>query len=100
MLRMRSDSIEADVVARALELWEALPGAVPIKMIARDVEGEKGLPLSPRAVGAILRRLGLSPRKRQGNYILPAEEIGRLTFLAKRYGLLTSEAFRDSELSA
>jgi hypothetical protein len=89
VLRMRSDSIEADVVARALELWEALPGAVPVKMIARDVEGERGLPLSPRAVGAILRRLGLSPRKRQGNYILPAEEVGRLTFLAKRYGILS-----------
>ncbi len=85
---LRSDSIEADVVAAVLDLRERMPGAIPVKTIAQEVSrGETGASLSPRAVGAILRRLGLSPRKRQGNYVLPAEEFSRLARLAKRYAL-------------
>ncbi|HEY3569932.1 MAG TPA: hypothetical protein VGP73_18505 [Thermoanaerobaculia bacterium] len=83
--RMREDSVEADVVGTALSLRVLFPGAVPVKAIAEGVSAESGMPLSPRAAGAVLRRLGLSPRKRQGNYVLPAEEIPRLVELGKRY---------------
>jgi hypothetical protein len=83
---LRADSVEAEVVRAALALSQSFPGAVPVKAIAQDIsEGENGAPLSPRAVGAVLRRLGLSPRKRQGNYVLPAEELPRLALIAKRY---------------
>ncbi|MEP7010180.1 MAG: hypothetical protein ABJC13_07640 [Acidobacteriota bacterium] len=88
---LRSDSIEADVVAAALALRERFSGVVPVKLIAGQLSGnDGGAPLSPRAVGAILRRLGLSPRKRQGNYVLPGEDMERLTKLAKRYNVMPS----------
>ncbi len=93
---LRADSVEAEVVRVALALSRTFPGAVPVKAIAQDIsEGETGAPLSPRAVGAVLRRLGLSPRKRQGNYVLPAEELPRLTLLAKRYASPTAESAVD-----
>jgi hypothetical protein len=89
LMNLRSDSVEADVVAAALGLWERSHSAIAVKEIARKVwEGEGGAPLSPRAVGGILRRLGLSPRKRQGNYVLPGEEMEHLTLLAKRYNVM------------
>lgn len=84
LVRMRSDSVEADVIAAALRLRET--GVIAVKAIAeRLAEGDGGTALSPRAVGAVLRRLGLAPRKRQGNYVLPAEEWGRLDGLGARY---------------
>jgi hypothetical protein len=88
LLMLRGDSIEADVVAAALGLRGETSGIIPVKQIAIALaDGESATPLSPRAVGAILRRLGLSPRKRQGNYVLPAEDMERLTGLAKRYNV-------------
>jgi hypothetical protein len=87
LLHMRGDSVEADVIAAMLGLRESYPGAQSVKTIARELSlGENGAPLSPRAVGAVLRRLGFSPRKRQGNYVVTAEEIPKLAGLAKRYG--------------
>ena len=63
-----------------------------VKQIARALAAEgSDAPLSPRAVGAILRRLGLSPRKRQGNYVLPAEEVGKLAEIGRRYGVAAEE---------
>ena len=92
VLSLRSDSIEADVLAAALAVRDRVPGAIPVKSIAREIsDSDSDTPLTPRAVGAILRRLGLSPRKRQGNYVLPAEDMERLTSLAKRYNV-TPEA--------
>jgi hypothetical protein len=89
LVNLRSDSIEADVVAAAFALRESTAGVVPVKLIAGQLSGnDSGTPLSPRAVGAILRRLGLSPRKRQGNYVLPGEDMERLTLLAKRYNVM------------
>jgi hypothetical protein len=88
VVNLRSDSIEADVVAAAVALRGETSGAIPVKEITKALaEGDSDKPLSPRAVGAILRRLGLSPRKRQGNYVLPAEELPHLDVLAHRYGI-------------
>lgn len=88
LLNLRGDSIEADVVAAALALQGRTSGAIPVKLIARELsDNDSGTSLSPRAVGAILRRLGLKPRKRQGNYVLPVEELTHLPLLAKRYNL-------------
>lgn len=93
---LRSYSIEAEVVATALALRATLAGAIPIRAIAEEISREEsGTPFSPRAVGAILRRLGLFPRKRQGNYILPSEEANRLDLLAERYGLLAKVDLGD-----
>lgn len=84
---LRGESIEADVVAAAIALRERMQGSIPVKLIAEQLSGsDDGTFLSPRAVGAILRRLGLSPRKRQGNYVLPGEDMPLLVQLAKRYG--------------
>jgi hypothetical protein len=83
---LRSDSVEAEVIAAALTLTETSSGAVAVKDIARLLLQDDA-PLSPRAVGAILRRLGLSPRKRQGNYVLPAEELPKLADVGRRYGV-------------
>jgi hypothetical protein len=88
LLNLRGDSIEADVVAAALALQGRRSGAVPVKLIARGLlDNDSVASLSPRAVGAILRRLGFKPRKRQGNYVLPVEEMDHLAVLAKRYNL-------------
>lgn len=89
LVNLRSDSIEADVVAATLALRDRLSGVIPVKLIAGQLSrNDSGPQLSPRAVGSILRRLGLSPRKRQGNYVLPAEDMERLTMLAKRYNVM------------
>ena len=88
LVNLRGESTEADVIAAALALRQRSTGAIPVKLIARELlDSDSGTPLSPRAVGAILRRLGLSPRKRQGNYVLPVEEFSRLEELGRRYGL-------------
>lgn len=93
LVNLRGDSIEAEVIAAALALQKTHAGAIPVKLIARGIaDNDSGSPLSPRAVGAILRRLGLSPRKRQGNYVLPGEDMERLTLLAKRYNVLSPSA--------
>lgn len=89
LINLRGDSIEADVVAAALALRERTPGALSVKLIAQKLfNNDSGTPLSPRAVGAILRRLGLKPRKRQGNYVLPGEDMEHLFLLAKRYNVM------------
>jgi hypothetical protein len=84
---MRGESIEAEVVGAALAWGETSPGGIAVKAITESL-AQQDLALSPRAVGAVLRRLGLRPRKRQGNYVLPGEEMGQLKALAERFGLL------------
>jgi len=92
LVNLRGDSIEADIVAATLAVQGRNSAAIPVKLIARELlNNDSGAPLSPRAVGAILRRLGLKPRKRQGNYVLPVEEMEQLTLLAERYNLTPPE---------
>jgi hypothetical protein len=87
LVNLRRDSFEADVVAAAAAV-RGTSGAIAVKAIAEELSRrEDGAAFTPRAVGAVLRRMGLSPRKRQGNYVLPSEEMGRLDALAKRYGV-------------
>ena len=86
---LRGYSIEADIVSAALGLRDASSGAVPVRRIAEEISREEnGAPFSPRAAGAILRRLGIFPRKRRGNYVIPREEWRKLEALGDRYGLL------------
>src|SRR6185295_11550454 len=89
---LRSDSIEADVVAAVVAL-KGTSGSIAVKAVARALmEADGSAVLSPRAVGSILRRLGFSPRKRQGNYVLVPEEMKHLAVLVRRYGVMSPES--------
>lgn len=88
LVALRGESIEAAVLEALLSLRKTLTGSIPVKVIARELlDRDSSAPLSPRAIGAVLRRLGLSPRKRHGNYVLPLEALRTIDALALRYGV-------------
>jgi len=45
------------------------------------------LPISNKAVGAIVRRLGVTTTKSRGIYVIPQSERARLSVIAKRFGI-------------
>jgi hypothetical protein len=88
LVALRSESVEASVLEALVTLRTSLTGSIPVKLIARELlERDTGASLSPRAIGAVLRRLGLTPRKRHGNYVLPVEDLAPIPELLIRYGI-------------
>lgn len=88
LVALRGESVEASVLEALVTLRTSLTGSIPVKLIARELlDRDAGTPLSPRAIGSVLRRLGLAPRKRHGNYVLPVEDLAPVPELLARYGI-------------
>ncbi|UTP39792.1 hypothetical protein M9M90_01050 [Phenylobacterium sp. LH3H17] len=88
----RAASLEAGVLRVLLELFaggapEVTVSAVTVALNLRLAE-DQGAPMSPKAVGAVLRaRLRLRTMRMRGVYVVPRSEFGAIQVLAQRAGV-------------
>lgn len=98
LLAERGDTVEGNVLATVAALANDLDGSpLAIAAIADAVRTRYGAeydrPISNRYVGAVLRRLGLTPYKSHGTYVLAVQGNDRLRALYRRFGVaVDSEA--------
>jgi hypothetical protein len=88
--RARSSTDARVVAALAAALKEAVTAYVPLADVAERFNRSSGnlqVPLTNKAVGTMVRRLGVATTKSRGVYVIPHTERERVRVLASRYGI-------------
>ena len=93
MLDLRRESVEAAVLAAALEAFSKARNSVAVGEITARYNAARKTsdlpPASSKFVGHILRtRLHLKPRRSHGVFAIPASAKSKLEALAERYGVI------------
>lgn len=92
-LQERADTIEAAVLAALVTSFETTPGpGAPIKIVTDRfndaLAADLGRPMSTKWVSGIIRRkLGITPIRTGGVYVVPPSARAKVTALAKRFGI-------------
>jgi len=106
LLAERGDTVEGNVLTVVAALAAERDGSpLAVAAIADAVRLRYGSdydrPISNRYVGSVLRRLGLTPYKSHGTYVLAVQDNDRLRALYRRFGITvgaeTNSAAADGE---
>lgn len=93
-----AESIDAKLVRALCRAFDSatspsVPVAQVVDLFNNSLE-KSYLSYSPKAVGAMVRRLGLSTTKSRGVYVIPQSERAKVSSLASRFGIAASEMSR------
>lgn len=98
-LPMRNDEqVERLALSSIQSVRQKVPSAVTLQVVAEELARQSGGAFShvtPRFIGAIVRRLGIEVRKSNGIFLIPMTAGPRVDALLRRYNISADRDIRD-----